>query len=235
VRAEPNTETAGPTPRHHLESFNKFRHDAEDSPGVLAINIDRHFLGLQLPEQLIRHSRSGSRERQIVTDRSRPHNTKPNSGGVTVKLMILTTILWAACCSFAQPAAKPTTQELPLPDVMVMSDGSRVTSPDQWPKRRAEMLELVQSNVYGHLPPTGGETSFVEIIEHKAPTGMHRQYKVHLRPLGQSQLCVGRDDPAGRRQVSGHPSRRLVLGEDAHHHERQDPVARICAGGVQPL
>ena len=111
--------------------------------------------------------------------------------------MIPMIVLFVACISLAQPATKPTTQELPLPDVMVMADGTRVTSSEQWPKRRAELLELVQGNVYGHLPPPGGETSFVEIIEHKVPSGMHRQYKITCGPQGKVSFVLDVMTPQG--------------------------------------
>lgn len=41
---------------------------------------------------------------------------------------------------------------LQLPDVMQHSDGSAVTA-QSWPQRRAEILALLQSEMYGKLPP----------------------------------------------------------------------------------
>ena len=40
-----------------------------------------------------------------------------------------------------------------LPDPFVFSDGTRVKAPREWGRRRAELLELVLSYEYGHLPP----------------------------------------------------------------------------------
>jgi hypothetical protein len=41
-----------------------------------------------------------------------------------------------------------------LPDPLVMSDGSKVVSAEQWhTKRRGEILELFKSHVYGAMPP----------------------------------------------------------------------------------
>lgn len=40
-----------------------------------------------------------------------------------------------------------------LPELMKFGDGSTVSSKQDWPKRRAELLELVQAYEYGHLPP----------------------------------------------------------------------------------
>ena len=39
-----------------------------------------------------------------------------------------------------------------LPDPLVLSDGKPVTSAQEWAKRRAELLELFETNVYGHSP-----------------------------------------------------------------------------------
>jgi hypothetical protein len=40
-----------------------------------------------------------------------------------------------------------------LPDPLVAASGARLTSPDQWPARRAEILTLFQSQMYGAVPP----------------------------------------------------------------------------------
>ncbi len=39
-----------------------------------------------------------------------------------------------------------------MPDVLTMKDGTKVNSPDQWPKRRAEILEDFEREVYGRIP-----------------------------------------------------------------------------------
>src|SRR6201993_579715 len=39
-----------------------------------------------------------------------------------------------------------------LPDLMTFKDGSKVTSADQWPKRRAELVEDFEREVYGRIP-----------------------------------------------------------------------------------
>src|SRR5688500_12248486 len=58
-----------------------------------------------------------------------------------------------------------------LPDPFLFSDGSRVQSPNDWPKRRAEILELVQRYEYGHLPPApkAGDVRVTEVSDYKAP------------------------------------------------------------------
>ncbi len=39
-----------------------------------------------------------------------------------------------------------------MPDILTMKDGTKVTSADQWPKRRAEIVEDFQREVYGQIP-----------------------------------------------------------------------------------
>src|SRR5438105_2740075 len=39
-----------------------------------------------------------------------------------------------------------------MPDVLTFKDGTRVTTADQWPKRRAEIAEDFEREVYGRVP-----------------------------------------------------------------------------------
>jgi lysophospholipase L1-like esterase len=39
-----------------------------------------------------------------------------------------------------------------MPDLMTFKDGSKVKTSDQWPKRRAEIVEAFESEVYGRVP-----------------------------------------------------------------------------------
>lgn len=50
-----------------------------------------------------------------------------------------------------EPDALPSVKE--LPDPFTRNNGTRVEDPKDWPARRAELLELVQTYEYGHLPP----------------------------------------------------------------------------------
>ena len=54
--------------------------------------------------------------------------------------------------SFPEPSALP--PQAALPDPLVMFDGRRVTSRDQWFKeRRPELQALFQHYMYGAIPP----------------------------------------------------------------------------------
>src|SRR6516162_3734763 len=39
-----------------------------------------------------------------------------------------------------------------MPDLMTFKDGTKVKSADQWPKRRAEIVEAFEREVYGRIP-----------------------------------------------------------------------------------
>jgi len=67
-----------------------------------------------------------------------------------------------------------------LPDLLQFTDGSKVTAPDQWPARRAELLETVLNIEYGHLPP--------------APEGMtiHLLHPAEFRPVGGATVSTYR-------------------------------------------
>jgi hypothetical protein len=49
-----------------------------------------------------------------------------------------------------------------LPDPLVFADGSRVTTPAQWAKRRKELLHLLTEQMYGRMP----NPSFWEVLSH---------------------------------------------------------------------
>lgn len=53
--------------------------------------------------------------------------------------------------TFDEATANPYTNS--LPEVLVRHSGVRVTRPDQWPARRAEIQEDFEREVYGRIPP----------------------------------------------------------------------------------
>lgn len=59
-----------------------------------------------------------------------------------------------------------------LPDPLVRSNGTRVTSQEQWPARRAELMELFREQVYGRRPVRDFEVDFIQTaIDTKALGG----------------------------------------------------------------
>ena len=41
-----------------------------------------------------------------------------------------------------------------LPDLMTMLDGTPVSHPDQWEKRRRELIDILRKNIFGYAPAT---------------------------------------------------------------------------------
>ena len=109
-------------------------------------------------------------------------------------------LLFAAwpVCSWASPRW-PVVDSLPavegLPDLLRFEDGKRVTSRNDWLRRRAEILQLVQYYEYGHLPPGPGNVvaesiSSVPVLDGTAiekrlllSMGPGHQIRVHVRML----------------------------------------------------
>lgn len=54
--------------------------------------------------------------------------------------------------TYNEAKANPYTNS--LPDVLRMNDGTKVTRPDQWPARRAEIKEAFAHDIYGRIPAT---------------------------------------------------------------------------------
>jgi hypothetical protein len=70
-----------------------------------------------------------------------------------------------------------------LPDLFTCSDGSRLRSADGWPRRRAEMMDLVLGIEYGHLPPepTAVHGELLNAGGMRAPVrAIHNQYRLHI-------------------------------------------------------
>jgi hypothetical protein len=50
-----------------------------------------------------------------------------------------------------------------MPDVLVMNDGTRVTTPQQWERRREEMKRVLEYYAVGLAPPPPGNVTGREI------------------------------------------------------------------------
>jgi hypothetical protein len=98
-----------------------------------------------------------------------------------------------AASTSAEPAARgfDTAEQLParreLPDPFEFLDGSRVKSRADWPRRRAELKQLVQHYAYGHQPPAPDQVEVVAAADAKGQgTGAPRTLNVRLR-VGERQ------------------------------------------------
>ena len=85
----------------------------------------------------------------------------------------------------AAPAAFPEVKDLPvqtnLPDVMIMLDGTKVTTPAQWRARREELKAILEHYELGHAPPPPGNVSGTEIQSRPVLDGAAKYQLVHLK------------------------------------------------------
>ena len=83
-------------------------------------------------------------------------------------MAMASSLVWIVTAAQTEPSPPPVLQfppvsELPsqpeFSDPLVMSDGRRVTTPEQWfNERRPELIALFQHYMYGFLPPAPQET-----------------------------------------------------------------------------
>jgi hypothetical protein len=67
-----------------------------------------------------------------------------------------------------------------MPDVLVMNDGSRVTTPRQWQRRRTEMRRILSYYAVGQMPPAPGNVKGVEAGQELVLDGTVKYRQVHL-------------------------------------------------------
>jgi hypothetical protein len=91
----------------------------------------------------------------------------------------------------------PGVRELPirkeLPDVMVMNDGARVTTPRQWQKRREEMKRILEYYAVGLMPPPPGNVKGRQVKSETVLDGAVQYRLVHLTfgPAEKLSLDIG--------------------------------------------
>jgi hypothetical protein len=96
----------------------------------------------------------------------------------------------------------PGVNELPvrndLPDPMVMNDGTRVTTPEQWAKRRTEMRRVLQYYAIGAMPPAPGNVKGTEITNETVLDGAvkYRLVRLTFGPGEKLSLHIGIFTPA---------------------------------------
>ena len=74
-----------------------------------------------------------------------------------------------------------------LPDALTLADGAKVTDAKTWPARRAEILKIFQTQMYGKMPPAPKSLAFkVTSVDAKALGGkaVRKQVAVTFMPGG---------------------------------------------------
>ena len=98
----------------------------------------------------------------------------------------------------------PEVKDLPvqtnMPDVMTMSDGTKVTTPKQWRQRREEMKEILEHYELGHAPPPPGNVSGKDIQSRPVLDGAANFRLVHLTfgPKKSLGIDIAIFTPAGK-------------------------------------
>ena len=122
-------------------------------------------------------------------------------------LCAIASLLTPLFAAVAAPPVKdlPGLDKLPavkeLPDPFTFDDGSRVQSPADWPRRRAEILETILAYQYGHLPPAPDNVKAVELIstQYRAVKGSTRkQFKISCGPDAKVSFVLDLTIPAGK-------------------------------------
>jgi hypothetical protein len=100
--------------------------------------------------------------------------------------------LWNTCQSAAQDPNQANYDEaqvgtFTLPDPLVFANGQRVTSARQWRQRRAEILRLFETQVYGRTPQTKTRITFSEAKRsEQAVKGLALRREVTVNLLGKA-------------------------------------------------
>lgn len=76
----------------------------------------------------------------------------------------------SASTDAAGAAAEPA-DDLHLPDALTRKDGRRVTSQDEWPERRAEIVDMFASQIYGRAPGRPEQLDFHVVEDDPAALG----------------------------------------------------------------
>lgn len=106
----------------------------------------------------------------------------------------------------------PGVKDLParpeMPDAMLMNDGTKVTTPAQWRKRRAEMKQILEYYFTGIAPPPPGKVKGKEIKSQMVMDGKVKYRLIHLTfgPKDSLSLDIGVFTP-----VTGGPFPTLIM------------------------
>ncbi|HEX3879704.1 MAG TPA: hypothetical protein VHW24_22125 [Bryobacteraceae bacterium] len=90
--------------------------------------------------------------------------------------------------------AMPGVNQLPvrkaMPDVLTMNDGTKVTTPAQWVKRREEMRKILAYYAVGQAPPPPGNVKGQELKSEMVMNGSVKYRLVHLTFGPESKLFL---------------------------------------------
>ena len=90
----------------------------------------------------------------------------------------------------------PVRPDLPVPDAL--DDGTKVTTPEQWKKRREEIKRILEYYAVGEMPPPPGNVKGAEVTNEIVLDGKIKYRLVHLTfgPEEKLSLNIGIFTPA---------------------------------------
>jgi hypothetical protein len=153
-------------------------------------------------------------------------------------VLVVVASLWNTCQIAAQDPNQANYDEakagtFTLPDPLVFSNGQRVTSARQWRERRAEILRLYETQVFGRTPSTKTRLTFRETRRSEnAVNGLavRREITVNLlgKPGGPQMHLLVYTPKAARQAVPVF----LGLNFNGNHSIESDPAIALPTGWV---
>lgn len=106
------------------------------------------------------------------------------SPGCLAGLIVLLTMTGAVygAAGYSGPEAFPAVEK--LPDPFLFLDGSRVATKEDWRHRREEILDLVLSIQYGHLPEAPGNVNCEHVFQKKVINDGVTRVEKHILRMG---------------------------------------------------
>jgi hypothetical protein len=128
-----------------------------------------------------------------------------NSILAVVFTIVLSGLLMVAKAAPPSESEFPPVEKLPvvkdLPDPFLFSDGTRVKTREDWPRRRAELQETILHYEYGQMPPAPGNTAGVELVSsgYKGMAGvLHKMFKITCGPDKKVSITLDLLVPKGK-------------------------------------
>ena len=156
------------------------------------------------------------------------HRTFLTPDAIPLVLAVTLSLLGAAAAHAEFPEASRLPSRPDLPDPLVMLDGTRVTTKEQWvEKRRPELKELFQYYMYGFMPPAPDKVeSTVERDEPKAFDGKATLKEIALSfgPTDTPKIHLLLVTPNGRK---GPAPVFVGMNFNGNHTVLKDPAVRL--------
>ena len=121
---------------------------------------------------------------------------------------------------------------LELHDLFLLKSGRRITTPAEWPERRKELADIIQTVLYGALPPAPPCTVCEVILDaHEASLDPLRHIQAKILPFPDSDFSFRLD-----LYLPSQPRRNLPVilnGDGCWHCVTQDILRTVAGRGYE--